>query len=328
MRSCATTKRPIRFYNLAPTAASCQERIVQGLRRSAKELPPTSLYDDLGVRLFDRIGRAEGYCITSREIRALRRSADDLRRMAGKRSVIVHYGSGTSRTALWLLRSIARPAAYLPVDVSLPALKLGVSRLRRLLPELRMIPVRADITSCFALPTVGTTPARSIVYLSSSTFSSLGGPVATSLLQGAARLCGQRGGVLLGVDLRSDVHSAAWRSGDVRLLRAFNLNALANLNRQFGANFHLERFSHASVYNKSLNRVELRLVSRVDQTAKIDRYKIRLPQGESIRTECSHRYRWHDIERLAGDACLTIEQAWFDEERLFSLVYLRSFCGR
>ena len=325
MPFCATTKRPVRFYNLVPSTANCQERIVQGLRQSTKQLPSTLLYDARGVRLFDRICRADGYCIAGRESRMLLRSADDLRHLAGKRSVIIHYGSGTARTAAALLRSISRPAVYLPVDASLTALKLGVRRLNWRVPELRVIPVRADFTSCFALPAAVLPPARTIVYLSSSTFSSLGGAAATALLRGAARLCGRRGGVLLGIDLRTDSSDMRVQSShEEELLRAFNLNVLVNLNRQFGANFQVPRFTHASIYNESLNRVELQLLSRVDQRVDIDGRKIRLRQGETIRTECSHRYRWPEIERLARDACLTIQQAWFDEDRLFSLAYLRA----
>lgn len=323
MRHCAIAPST-RFYDFAPAAASCQERIVRGLKQPDKELPSSLLYDARGLRLFDRISRLDWYCAGRREGRVLLRDGAELRTIAGERSAIIEYGSGTSRAALSLLRSICRPAAYLPVDVSLSSLKFGVSRLRRILPQLRVIPVRADFTSCFPLPGNVPRPTRSIVYVSGPTFSTLDRAVATRLLQGAARLCGQRGGVLIGVDLRAaqrdcEVASRAEQS----LLRAFTLNALAHMNRKLGARFHLERFGHTALYNETLRRVELRLVSRTDQVARIDRHKIRLRRGETIRTECSQRYHWHEVEALARDADTSIEQAWFDDDRAFALVYLR-----
>jgi dimethylhistidine N-methyltransferase len=321
---CCVTNPPIRFYDFAPATASCLEKIVRGLRQPDKILPSALLYDARGLRLFDRILRLDGYCPGIREHRLLHRCGAELRSIAGRRSAIIEYGSGTSRAALTLLRSIRRPAAYLPVDVSLSSLKLGVARLRRRLPSLSVIPVRADFTSCFPLPGNVLRPARSIVYLSGSTFSTLDRAVATRLLQGAGRLCGRRGGVLVGVDLRTEAACRQVASrAEESLLRAFSCNALTHVNQVFGATFHVERFRHAAVYNELLHRVELRLASRGEQVVKIDRYKIRLRPGESIRMESSQRYHWHDFEILARDADTTIEKAWFDDDRAFALVYLR-----
>ncbi|HQU47468.1 MAG TPA: L-histidine N(alpha)-methyltransferase [Pirellulales bacterium] len=320
MRYCQATQAPVRFYNLVPGTANLEERIVRGLVQTEKELPSSLLYDARGVRLFDRIGKQDGYSLVRRECRLLGESARELRRIAGKRSVVVDYGSGTSRAGLALLRSLARPADYVAVDASLASLKLGVGRVRRSLPWLRTIPVRADFTSCFALPAAWSHATRLLVYVSSSAFSTLSPSSAMRLLEGAAGLCGQRGGIVVGVDLRCDCQLDDF-DGD--RLRSFNLNALVSLNRQFSATFHVDRFAHRACWNRSSRRVELQLVSRVGQTAKIDHHKIRFRQGEAVRTECSQRYRWNDIEQMSREVRLTIDNAWSDDERRLALVYLR-----
>lgn len=320
MRSCAPPKPAVRFYNLVPSAANLEEKLVRGLKQADKQLPSSLLYNARGARLFDRIAKASRFSLLGCECGLIGDVAPALRRIAGERPVVVDYGSGTSRAGLALLTALPRPAAYVPVDLSLACLRIGVARVRRQLPWLRTVPVRADFTSCFSLPAVCVRARRPLVYLSSSAFSTLPETAAVRLLDGAAGLCGRRGGILVGVDLRCE--PAADELGG-RLLRAFNLNALISLKGQFAANLRVDGFDHAADWNLSARRVELRLVSRQRQIAKIGDQKIRLRQGEPIRTESSQRYRWHDIERLSREAGLHMEDAWFSGDRRLALVHLR-----
>ncbi|HVX15734.1 MAG TPA: L-histidine N(alpha)-methyltransferase [Pirellulales bacterium] len=310
----------VRYYNFAPGSASMHERILRGLRGSEKELPSFLLYDARGIRLFNQLCRLGGHSIVRRECRLLRGAGDELRRLLGKRTAIVEYGSGTSQTATALLRGMSGVAAYLPVDLSLSSLRFGVRRLRMALKRLSIVPVRADFTSCFPMPAVGLRPERTLVYLSSCALSTMDVAEASRLLQGAAKLCGQRGAVLLGVDLRADPLTEP-RSG--ALLEAFNLNILTHINRRFAANFHVRRFEHAVIDESARNRMELRLTSRVDQIVKIDQERVRLRRGDSILTESRQRYTWNEVERLAHDSAETIERTWFDGQGTAALVLLR-----
>ncbi len=296
------------------------DRILRGLRQSEKELSSFLLYDSRGIRLFDRLCRLGEHSIVRGECRLLRAAGEELRHLLGKRTAIVEYGSGTSQTATALLRGMSGIAAYLPVDLSLSSLRFGVRRLRTVLKTLSIVPVRADFTSCFPMPAVGSRPDRTLVYVSSCALSTMDVDAASRLLQGAAKLCGQRGAVLLGVDLRADPTAEA-HSG--ALLETFNRNVLIHINRRFAANFHVRRFDHAVIDDSARSRTELRLTSRVDQLVKIDQERVRLRRGDSILTESRQRYTWERVERLAHDAAAAIERTWFDAEGTAALALLR-----
>ena len=320
MRSCALAKPAVRFYNLVHGTAHLEEKLVCGLKQTEKQIPSSLLYDARGARLFDRLAQAERFSPTAGECRLIRAVGPLLKKITRGRPVVVEYGSGTSQAGLALLAASQRPTAYVPVDLSLACLKIGVARVRRRLAWLRCIPVRADFTSCFALPRACARAKESLVYVSSSAFGTLSETAALRLLDGAAGLCGRRGGILIGVDLRSEPTADEL---DDNLLRTLNLNAIASVNRQFRANFRVDRFEHAVAWNESDRRVELRLVSRERQVAKIGRHKFALRQGEVIRTENAQRYRWRDIERISREAGLVIEDAWFADDRRLALVHLK-----
>jgi uncharacterized SAM-dependent methyltransferase len=325
MHPCSSTTA-VRFYDYCPSTATIHEKILRGLRQRKKELPSFLLYDARGIRLFDRIGRTGNHSTADHERRLLERCRHPLRRHLSSRLSVVEYGSGTSRTAMTLLRTLPGVAVYMPVDLSLSSLKFGVRRVRWTFAGLRVVPVRADFTTCFAVPRSAIRSAGTLVYLSSCAFGTMDSASVTKLLQGAANFCGPRGAILLGVDLRTNGRDLARTSGDDALLERFNLNALEHLNRRYSANFHLDRFRHAVVFDEARRRTELRLFSQVDQTVKIDEVKLRLRRGESILTESRQQYRWQELESLASDAGTLIERAWFDDDRNLALIHLRPVC--
>lgn len=314
----------VRFQNYAPSTVSIQERIVRGLRQPERELPSFLLYDAKGIRTFDRLSRVSNYSTASDEADLIAQQTDELRRLIGRRATIVEYGSGTARTSAALVRAIGGVAAYLPVDLSLSSLKFGVRRMRRTVGDASIMPVRADFHTCFPMPVVRK-PGHPLVYLSSCVLSTLDVASATRLLKGAATFCGQRGGVLLGADLRTPLTFSASAQPEAarKLLEKFNCNLLAHLNRRYAGRFQRARFRHALVSNHALRRTELRLVSSADQILKIEGERIRIRQGESILTEARRRYCWPDVEDLARDAGIAIERTWFDRTRSLALIYLR-----
>src|SRR5207248_840874 len=96
-----------------------------GLSKSdQKELYSKYLYDDLGSALFDAITFLPEYGLTRADERLLRGHAVDVAAMAGKPSVVVELGSGSSGKARWILAPMveAGPVTYCPVDISESAL--------------------------------------------------------------------------------------------------------------------------------------------------------------------------------------------------------------
>ena len=101
----------------------------------------------------------------------------------------------------------------------------------------------------------------------------------------------------------------------------FNLNLLTHVNRELGGDFIHENFDHKAIYNNEIGRIEMYLVSNIDQKVFISELNLEVSfaANETIHTENSFKYSLDDIDALAEETGLYIEQQWFDTERLFSL---------
>jgi uncharacterized SAM-dependent methyltransferase len=102
----------------------------------------------------------------------------------------------------------------------------------------------------------------------------------------------------------------------------FNLNVLARINRELGADFDLGAFRHHAFYNAGLGRIEMHLVSEREQVATVSGRAIRFHSGETIHTENSYKYSVEEFGALARAAGFTPSTCWTDAQRLFSVHYL------
>jgi uncharacterized SAM-dependent methyltransferase len=103
---------------------------------------------------------------------------------------------------------------------------------------------------------------------------------------------------------------------------AFNLNLLAQINRGCGANIRREHFRHYAFYNEQLGRIEMHLVSTVEQNVQLKGAPITFAAGEKIVTEYSYKYTIEEFARLATRSGWTVQQLWTDPEHLFSVQHL------
>jgi dimethylhistidine N-methyltransferase len=190
-------------------------------------------------------------------------------------------------------------------------------------PELMVRPLCADFTLPFALPRLGVAHARRVVYFPGSTIGTFGPEEAADLLKRIAQLCGPGGGLLIGVDLKKDLDILLPAYNDRQgVTAAFNLNLLARINRELGADFHLESFRHEAIYNEVEGRIEMYLISMRAQTVHFGGIRIAFRRGERICTEYSYKYALDQLPQLAASAGFKLEQSWTDERRWFSVQYL------
>ncbi|KAF2703649.1 hypothetical protein K504DRAFT_463379 [Pleomassaria siparia CBS 279.74] len=91
-----------------------------------KKLPTLLLYDEAGLRLFEKITYLEEYYLTNTEIEVLEKNADHIAQQIQPGSIVVELGSGNLRKVNILLQAIDRlgkHVEYYAVDLSLPELK-------------------------------------------------------------------------------------------------------------------------------------------------------------------------------------------------------------
>jgi dimethylhistidine N-methyltransferase len=313
----------ISLHDLAPPTGASRADVLRGLRSPQKELPCKLLYDEYGSQLFEQICELDEYYPTRTELRIMRESAPAMAASIGPDSLLVEYGSGSSTKTPLLLDHLERPAAYVPIDISREILHDSARQLAERYPRLEILPVCADYTAPFALPTPRAEAARRVAYYPGSTLGNFVPEDAKRFLRRIADVVGPNGGLLLGVDLKKDplmLHRAY--NDALGITAAFNLNILTRLNREFGATFAIDRFRHYAFYNPVFARVEMHLVSLQPQTVRVAGVDINFDRGESIWTEASYKYTQTEFAALVGAAGWHVEQTWTDDRNLFSVQYL------
>src|SRR5581483_1457687 len=295
------------------------EAVVRGLSAPRKRLPCQYFYDAEGSRLFEEITGLEEYYPTRTETAILREHAHAMARPSGTGAVLVEFGSGSSRKTELVLAALDAPRAYVPIDVSDTALGEAQLRLERRFPALEVMPVNASFCDPLALP--GRVQSRrKLGFFPGSTIGNFDPPDAGWLLRHFSRVLGPGSRLIVGVDLDKDTQRLEAAYDDARGVTArFNLNLLARINRELGADIDLAGFRHRAVYDRDLKRIEMHLVSREAQTVRVLGRSFHFAAGESIHTENSYKYSVEQFQALAQGAGWRPARVWTDAAHDFSV---------
>jgi dimethylhistidine N-methyltransferase len=300
------------------------DEILTGLMSPQKRLSPKYFYDERGSELFDEICRLPEYYPTRTELALMDEHLGEVADRIGPRAAVIELGAGSNQKIRMLLEALHEPLAYVPVDISADYLQKQAEALAADYPDVQVHPVFADFTRPFDLPAHDETPETNLLFFPGSTIGNFSRREAAELLEVMAGEAKSGGALLIGVDLRKDpalLHAAYNDAAGVTA--EFNLNVLARLNRELGADFDLERFRHDAVYDHAKGRIEMRLVSTAAQRVRIAGHEISFAPGEYIITEHSHKYSVDEFRELARRAGFTPDATWVDDDNLFSVHFLR-----
>ncbi len=299
------------------------EELIEGLTQDEKMISPKYFYDEVGSQLFDEITRLPEYYPTQTELGIMRDNIAEIAELVGPQASLIEFGSGSSMKTHVLLRGLTDLAVYVPVDISEEHLVASAEALHQDYPDLDIIPLVADFTKPFDLPTPRVMPLKNIVYFPGSTIGNFTSDDALELLKVMHTEAGEGGALLIGVDLQKDAEILERAYNDsAGVTAAFNRNMLRHLNREFDTDFDVEAFSHDARYNTDAGRIELRLVASDEQTVKVGDTEITIEEGEGILTEYSHKYTLRGFSAMAADAGFRVEHVWTDKDELFSVQYL------
>lgn len=179
-----------------------QSEVLVGLGKTSKQLPCKYFYDACGSALFDRICELDEYYLTRTELAIMDRHASEMGVQIGSGVMLVEYGSGSSVKARYLLDALPDTVAYVGVDVSGQHLQQAARGLAQDYPRIEILSVCADFTGDIALPISKRPATHTAVYFPGSTIGNFLRAQAAELLGRIARLCGQDGGLLIGIDLK------------------------------------------------------------------------------------------------------------------------------
>lgn len=319
----------LRIHRLtAAVADDFAADVRMGLTAPRKFLLPKYFYDELGSRLFDAICLLPEYYLTRAEADIFARRAAEIveRARAGTgRLTLFELGSGSAtktRRIMDALLATQTQLTYVPVDISTAALEESASALLGDYEGLCVTAYAADYDT--ALPRLRENfeeDARALVLFLGSNVGNFDRAEARDFLRRvrASLRAGDR--LLLGADLKKDTATLEAAYDDpLGVTAAFNLNLLARINRELGADFSVRDFRHAALYDAAEGRVEMHLESTREQTVRIGALglDVRFGAGERIHTENSYKYSLDELSALAADTGFDRGHTWLDSGKSFS----------
>jgi len=207
------------------------------------------------------------------------------------------------------------------VDIAEDTLRASSGELARSFPWLNVVGICADYTRPLWLPElVGVPIRRKAVFFPGSTIGNFTPAEALAFLKQARKAAGAGGVLLIGVELKKDKTTLDAAYADSKGVTAqFNLNLLARINRELGADFQPSRFRHRAFYDPIMGRVEMHLESLTSQLVHLAGRRFEFAPGETLHTEFSCKYSIAEFQELGKRAGLTPEKVWTDPEQMFSV---------
>lgn len=304
--------------------------VLRGLTAQPKSLSPWLFYDERGSQLFEQITELPEYYLTRTERAIFGTHAAAILAAAAEDAnlTLIELGAGTaSKTGLLLRAALARQPqlTYRAIDVSASALSAARESLAQNFPTLAIDTRVRDYTEGLGdLPSRRIPNSRRLVLYIGSSIGNFDTQDAESLLTSIRAQLTPGDRILLGVDHVKPLAPLLAAYNDAAgVTAAFNLNVLTRINRELGANFHLDRFQHRALFNAAHSRMEMHLVSTRAQQVSIPALDLDLDFApeESIHTENSYKFTPESAAALLASGNFTVTHSWTDPQHWFG-VYL------
>jgi L-histidine N-alpha-methyltransferase len=301
-------------------AACVRECLTKSRQR---ELPSKYLYDEVGSALFETICVLPEYGLTRADARLLRDHAQEIVDLLPSPIQVAELGSGSGKKTRWILEALSRRQRtyYYPIEISSSALAACEKELGQIdfvsvvgyekpyLEGLRAVTQRREDGE------------HLLVLFLGSTIGNFDRDAADAFLREVRSILQDGDALLLGTDLEKNVEQQILAYDDpAGVTGAFNLNILARINRELGADFDLKQFRHEARWNEADRRIEMHLRSLRRQRVSIPNAGVRLMlnEGETIWTESSHKYRPEGVIAMAERTGFRIDGQWIDQEWPFA----------
>jgi len=292
-------------------------------RKGQKELPSKYLYDAVGSALFEVISLLPEYGLTRADERLLRRYSFEIVERLPGRIVAAELGSGSGKKTRWILEALGarQPTEYCPIEISATALAMCEKELG----DLEAVSIvgfeREYLDGLAEVAARRPNDQHLLVLFLGSTIGNFDRSADMKFLREVRRILRPGDSLLLGTDLEKPLPQLLDAYDDaLGVTAAFNLNLLARINRELGADFVLQHFEHEARFNRQSHSVEMHLRSLRNQTVHISQadLTVNFQAGESIWTESSHKYSRHELLQIAMASGFRCEAQWIDEEWPFA----------
>jgi len=296
-----------------------------GLSQSQKTLPCIWFYDDRGSELFQQITHLPEYYLTRTEQAILEQHIGGLAKRLGTGTAVVEYGAGASIKTRTLLAALDAPSSYWPVDISDDFVRDSAKKIEKLFPHLTVNPWIGDFMSGGPSRTDFQNSTSVLGFFPGSTIGNLSDTEISTFLRTVHDQLGKSALFLVGADLKKEPSILINAYDDAQgVTTDFNMNLLARINRELGADFNLENFRHEARWNNDASRIEMHLVSECDQKVAVQGQTFTFKNGETIHTENSRKFSVEGLTALSEEAGWSISELWTDPDQLYGMLLLEA----
>ena len=260
------------------------------------------------------------YYLTGCELEIFERQADTIFKAFANGSNafdLIELGAGDgTKTAVLVSHFLDRNAdiSYSPIDISREALDALTSKFNTEFPSLRMDAKQGDYFNILRSLRNGGGRRKVLLFLGSN-IGNFTREQSVSFFRDLRAVMNPNDLLFIGFDLQKDPNVIVRAYDDAQGVTArFNLNLLTRINRELGADFDLDKWSHYAVYRPVQCAARSFLISRERQKVRIGALNrcFEFDQWEAVFMEISQKYNRSMIKTLAADSGFAIKQNFFD----------------
>lgn len=302
------------------------EDVLKGLSSTPKFLSSKYFYDDEGSRLFQEIMKLPEYYLTRTETEIFETRAREIFEAFAENAAefdLIELGAGDGTKTSLLVDFFLKQKVefnYVPIDISAEALNFLTAKFKAQFPNLSMQPEQGDYFR--TLETFKSkSKKRKIILFLGSNIGNFSSEQAVDFFKSLREVMNANDLLLIGFDLQKDPHQIRSAYDDEQGITAqFNLNLLTRINRELGADFDLDCFSHYAAYHPIEGAARSFLISHQAQTIFIKALntKFEFAAWEPIFMEISQKYTLPMIENLAQTSGFEVSEYFFDSQKFYT----------
>jgi len=302
------------------------QHVKEGLSKTQKALSSRYFYDEIGDKLFQEIMQLEEYYLPACEMQIIQQQSQLMAKHLAevhKNLQIIELGAGDGSKTKYLINQFQPyfgALEYVAMDISENILCVNKQEIES---EVSGIDIRSKAGNYFQtykdLPE--TSYGRLVLFLGSN--------IGNFILDDAAAFfryvkqgLKENDVFIVAFDLVKHPRKILAAYDDSKgVTKAFNLNLLARMNRELGADFDISKFEHFPLYNPANGYTISHIVSLEDQIVHFsDGFEVLFKSFETIHTEISKKYFLQDIQYLSDNSGLKISQTYYDRKKEYAFV--------
>ncbi|KAF2459036.1 C-type lectin protein [Lineolata rhizophorae] len=282
-----------------------------------KRLPTLLLYDEAGLKLFEKITYLDEYYLTNAEIEVLAGYARRIAERIPAGSLLVELGSGNLRKILILLdafEQLAKPIEYYALDLSLNELRRTLSAVPAdVFQHVKVFGLHGtydDGLDWLRSPAVSAKP-KTVLTMGSS-IGNFSRPEAPKFLKSFAKALNPGDLMLVGIDACKDPEKVYHAYNDKKgVTHRFVLNGLVHANRLLGREvFKLDDWRVVGEYDEAAGRHQA--FASPNKDVVFDDSTI-IRKDERVRIEESYKFSADETIQLWESAGLAEGASWFNK---------------